>query len=231
MKSIYAIAQVAREKAQEALEEYVKLSAGFSGVDINKAKTDMIVHYDQALWKGLISMTKEHYSEKDTENDLESLLSILSRRGATVEPVGFSWGIYKVQINDTWYYLKNERGRIKVGKIFNTGKILTFDEDVIADILQVYEKIFYPIPDCYEAVCRKLEIENKELQLIDSTVMGMLQDILTPRNADISVDGIEIKFTLTNGDVKKEFHSCLGYLRDDKYVELAEIDKMIANKS
>jgi archaellin len=68
MKSIYEIAQVAREKAQEALEEYVKLRAGFSGVDINKAKTHMIVHYDQALWKGLISMTKEHYSEKDTEN-------------------------------------------------------------------------------------------------------------------------------------------------------------------
>lgn len=35
MKSIYAIAQVAREKAQEALEEYVKLSAGFSGVWIS----------------------------------------------------------------------------------------------------------------------------------------------------------------------------------------------------
>ena len=76
--------------------------------------------------------------------------------------------------------------------------------------------------------------EKKEQELLESTAKGLVLDILKDKNATLNFEGIELKFTLTKGNFTKEFHSCLGLLREDLSRILEDIqshEDYIASKS
>lgn len=90
------------------------------------------------------------------------------------------------------------------------------------------------LPEIYEDVCRRLQLEKKEQELLESTAKGLVLDILKDKNATLNFEGIELKFTLTKGNFTKEFHSCLGLLREDLSRILEDIqshEDYIASKS
>ena len=213
--SIKEIAALARERAKKKLETYVRRHAGFSGVRLDQAKMNMIAEYHSAFWDEMVLKSKEHFPTKESGQSLDVLLLELYKRGVTVHPLNLSLDAYRVEIGDTNFGLRVRNGVIYVGEFFSPEKKIDLAEDVIADLMVTYARESYPLPEIYEDVCRSLLLEKKEQELLASTASGLVHDILKAHKAVLNLEGIELKFTLTKGNIAKKFYSCLGFLRED----------------
>ena len=58
------------------------------------------------------------------------------------------------------------------------------------------------LPEIYEDVCRMLQLEKKEQELLESAAKGLVQDILKDKEATLDFEGIELKFTYWNAEIK-----------------------------
>ena len=213
--NIKEIAALARERASKALETYVNLHAGFSGVHLERAQMNMIAEYHSAFWDEMVSISKEHFPAKESEPSLDALLLELHKRDIEVQPLHFSLDIHRVNISGTCYRLRIKNGVIHIHNFFSSEKHVNLDEAVIADIMIEVAKATESLPEIYEEICRRLQLEKKEQELLESTAKGLVQDILKDKEATLNFEGIELKFTLTKGNFTRTFHSCLGLLRED----------------
>lgn len=232
--SIREIGALARERARKALEKFVNLRAGFSGVRLEQAQMNMIAEYHSSFWDEMVSMSKEYFPTKESEQSLDALLLELHKRDIEVQPLHFSLDMHRVNISGTCYRLRIKNGVIHIHNYFSSEKQVNLDEAVIADIMIEVAKATESLPEIYEDVCRRLQLEKKEQELLESTAKGLVQDILKDKNATLNFKGIELKFTLTKGNFTKEFHSCLGLLREDLSRILEDIqshEDYIASKS
>ena len=232
--SITEIAALARAKARKALETHVNLHAGFSGVHLERAQMNMIAEYHSAFWDEMVSMSKEHFPAKESEQSLDALLLELHKRDVKVQPLHFSLDMHSVDISGTCYRLRIKNGVIHVHNYFSSEKQINLDEAVIADVMIEVAKATQSLPEIYEDVCGRLQLEKKEQELLESTAKGLVQDILKDKKATLNFEGIELKFTLTKGNFTRAFHSCLGLLREDLSRILEDIqshEDYIASKS
>ena len=198
--SIRKIAALARERARKALEKFVNLRAGFSGVHLELAQMNMIAEYHSSFWDEMVSMSKEYFPTKESDQSLDALLLELHKRDIEVQPLHFSLDMHRVNISGTCYRLRIKNGVIHIHNYFSSEKQVNLDEAVIADIMIEVAKATESLPEIYEDVCRRLQLEKKEQELLESTAKGLVQDILKDKNATLNFKGIELKFTLTKGN-------------------------------
>ena len=232
--SIREIGALARERARKALEKFVNLRAGFSGVRLEQARMNMIAEYHSSLWDEMVSMSKEYFPTKESEQSLDALLLELHKRDIEVQPLHFSLDMHRVNISGTFYRLRIKNGVIHIHNYFSSEKQVNLDEALIADIMIEVAKATESLPEIYEDVCRRLQLEKKEQELLESTAKGLVQDILKDKKATLNFEGIELKFTLTKGNFTRKFYSCLGLLREDLSRILEDIqshEDYIASKS
>ena len=154
---IREIAALARERARKALEKFVNLRAGFSGVRLEQAQMNMIAEYHSSFWDEMVSMSKEYFPTKESEQNLDALLLELHKRDIEVQPLHFSLDMHRVNISGTCYRLRIKNGVIHIHNYFSSEKQVNLDEAVIADIMIEVAKATESLPEIYEDLSRILE--------------------------------------------------------------------------
>lgn len=214
MNSTENILIAAQERANKDFEAFVHQHAGFSGTDPDHAERIMHARYYNILWDSIVSAVQECVRTENKKISLDTLLLELYKRGVNVDPTCISTQKHLVKMNNATFILEIRKEGIRIDPIGGAHITLAADESVMADMITTFDRMLDKLPNCYEEAYRKLLQEKKEIEILNSTAKGIVLDILKEKNADLFLEGIEMKFTVVKNNVPYQFYSTLGSLRD-----------------